>query len=105
VLSKQTITLNGDDKLIQGDIFNEIKEIKKNAQKDIWLFGGAGLISTFLNLDLIDEIRIGINPITIGEGTPLFKEISSRKKFELIKAKIYKSGVVGLYYKPILNIN
>lgn len=103
VFSSQAIALHGNDQLINGDIVNEIKKIKENAKKDIWLFGGAGLISTLLNLNLIDEIRIGINPVVIGSGTPLFREISERKKFELIKTKVYKSGVVGLCYRPVLD--
>lgn len=86
--------------LIKDDIIGAVNSIKENSKKDIWLFGGAGLVSTLVNLDLVDEIRIGINPVVLGEGNPLFKEINSRKTLKLLKTKIYKSGVVGLYYKP-----
>ncbi|MFD2163035.1 dihydrofolate reductase family protein [Paradesertivirga mongoliensis] len=87
--------------VIAESIVKRVNEIKARANKDIWLFGGSGLITTLLNLDLIDEIRIGINPIILGEGTPLFKEIKSRKKLKLLQIKEYQSGVIGLYYETI----
>lgn len=78
-----------------------IQNIRAKAQKDIWLFGGAGLISSLLNLDLVDEIRIGVNPVILGEGNPVFKHIRGAKKLDLIKTKVYQSGVIGLYYRPV----
>lgn len=101
VFSKTLKSTTDNAILINEGTIEAINSIKKNAKKDIWLFGGAGLVSTLLNLDLIDEIRIGINPVVLGQGNPLFKEIKSRKTLKLLKTKIYKSGVVGLYYKPV----
>ncbi|MBX2916897.1 MAG: dihydrofolate reductase [Cyclobacteriaceae bacterium] len=101
VFSKSIQSANGNAVLINDNIVQCIKEIKLNASKDIWLFGGSGLITTLLNLDLIDEIRIGVNPVILGEGNPLFKKILSRKKLNLLKTKEYQSGVVGLYYQTI----
>ena len=101
VFSTQPIPIYSGDTLIQADIVGAIQDIKKKAQKDIWLFGGAGLISSLLNLDLVDEIRIGIYPIILGEGKPLFQDISGVKKLDLLKTKVYRSGVVGLYYRPV----
>jgi Dihydrofolate reductase len=66
--------------------------------------GGAGLISTFLNHDLIDEMRITVNPVVIGGGIPLFKEINNRKNLRLINTRTYRCGVVGLYYEPIRDV-
>lgn len=101
VFSKNIQSVNGNAVLINDNIIQHIKEIKLKARKDIWLFGGSGLITTLLNLDLIDEIRVGVNPIILGEGNPLFKEILSRKKLKLLKTKEFQSGVVGLYYETI----
>lgn len=84
--------------LVHHDITDAVRNIKQNAVKNIWLFGGSGLVSTFLNLDLIDEIRIGINPVILTAGNPLFKAIEERKQLKLINTKRYQSGVVGLYY-------
>ncbi len=101
VFSKTIKNLPGTTTLINDNIREHIGKIKEKAKKNIWLFGGAGLITTLLNLDLIDEIRIGINPIILGEGNSLFKNIISRKALKLIQTKTYKSGVVGLYYEPL----
>jgi len=100
VFSKTLTSVGNNAILINDGIIEAINSIKKNAKKDVWLFGGAGLVTTLLNLDLIDEIRIGVQPVVLGEGIPLFKEIKSKKNFKLLKTKTYKSGVVGLYYKP-----
>ena len=101
VFSTQPITVHPGDNLIQDDIVGAIQNIRAKAQKDIWLFGGAGLISSLLNLDLVDEIRIGVNPVILGEGNPVFKHIRGAKKLDLIKTKVYQSGVIGLYYRPV----
>ncbi|WP_409965676.1 putative protein YyaP [Mycovorax composti] len=104
VFSRQTLPLTGNYTLIQDNIVNEVRKIKESSEKDIWLFGGAGLISTFLNHDLIDEMRITVNPVVIGGGIPLFKEINNRKNLRLINTRTYRCGVVGLYYEPIRDV-
>lgn len=89
----------GDPVVINTDIQQAILDLKKQKGKDIWLFGGAGLISSLLNLNLVDELRIGINPIVLGAGNPLFKAISQHIKLKLLKTSTSKSGVVELRYK------
>ena len=68
------------------------------AFKDIWLYGGASLIKTFIQLGLIDTYRISIHPIALGNGKPLFENLKERLNLKLIKANIFKSGVVQLIY-------
>jgi dihydrofolate reductase len=64
------------------------------------LLGSANLSSTLQALNLIDEYRIMVNPILLGQGIPLFKPTDKRQKMELIKTKVFNSGNVLLYYKP-----
>ncbi|WP_214227800.1 dihydrofolate reductase family protein [Pedobacter sp. B4-66] len=99
VFSKTQTEFEGAPIAISSGIGQVIQDLKKQEGKDIWLFGGAGLISSLLNLNLVDEIRIGIHPIVLGAGNPLFKTISQQIKLKLLKATTGKSGVVGLYYK------
>lgn len=67
--------------VVNKDVVNTVKSIKKEDGKDIWLFGGANLTTMFLNEDLIDEMWLGIVPIVLGGGKALFQNISHRKQF------------------------
>jgi len=86
--------------VIKANIAEEVNRIKAMPGKDIWLFGGASLITDFVNLNLVDEYRLAVHPVVLGGGKPLFKDIATRKELELIKANGSRSGVVSLYYKP-----
>jgi dihydrofolate reductase len=78
-----------------------VSTLKRSPGKNIWLFGGASLITTFVSLDLIDEYRIGLHPVALGAGKPLFKDLAGRINLKLIKTEAYQSGVVTLRYQPV----
>jgi dihydrofolate reductase len=59
--------------IIGGDAADAIRTLKEQPGKDIALFAGAGVVSTFMQLGLLDEYRLILNPIFLGSGTPLFK--------------------------------
>lgn len=84
--------------IINDDIKKNIEKIKHEPGKDIWLFGGASLTSSLLNLDLVDEMSLAIHPIILGSGKPLFSEIKNRIPLNLIDTKTYSSGLVNLVY-------
>jgi len=85
---------------INGDIPTKVSEIKNQEGKDIWLYGGASLIKTFIQHNLIDVYRISVHPIALGNGKPLFEDLKERVNLKLIKTNIFKSGVVQLIYEP-----
>jgi dihydrofolate reductase len=87
---------------ISSDIRNRVAEIKNLEGKDIWLYGGASLIKTFINLGLIDIYRLSVHPIILGSGKPLFENLKERIKLKLIKTYSFKSGVVQLIYEQDL---
>lgn len=91
-----------DDKVnfIHSEIPEKVAEIKRQPGKDIWLYGGAGLIKTFTDLNLIDIYRISVHPIVLGHGKPLFEDLKKRVNLTLIKTNTFKSGVVQLIYEP-----
>jgi dihydrofolate reductase len=60
-----------------------------------------GIVSTLLQLGLIDEYRIIVNPVVLGNGRPLFRGINDKHNLKLLKTKVLGSGVVILYYQPI----
>lgn len=86
---------------INSDISQKVNEIKKQSGKDIWLYGGASLIKTFIQLNLIDIYRISVHPTVLGNGKPLFEDLKERIELKLLKTNVFKSGVVQLIYEPI----
>lgn len=85
---------------ISNDIAGKVAEIKKQGGKDIWLYGGANLIKTFINLRLIDIYRISVHPIALGSGKPLFQNLKGRIALKLTDTRVFDSGVVELVYEP-----
>ena len=91
-----------DDKatFIHSDLAGQVTAIKNRGGKDIWLYGGASLIKTFIQLNLIDRYRISVHPIALGSGKPLFEDLKQRVELKLIETNPFKSGVVQLVYEP-----
>lgn len=80
-------------------IKEEVLELKQQAGKDI-LVGSPSLIVALTQLDLIDEYQLSVQPIVLGSGLPLFKNIKDRINLELLKTKTFGCGAVTLYYEP-----
>lgn len=86
--------------VISCNLVEEVKKIKNEQGKDIWLYGGASLITTFVNLGLVDEYRLSIHPVILGQGKPLFIDIKQRIGLKLVNSRKFSSGVVQLCYHP-----
>ncbi|WP_163360794.1 dihydrofolate reductase family protein, partial [Klebsiella aerogenes] len=65
-------------RMLSGDTPQIVERLKRESTKDIYLFGSADLASGLVDRGLIDEYRIGIAPILLGSGTPLFKQGSQK---------------------------
>jgi dihydrofolate reductase len=85
--------------LASGSPVEEIARLKQQPGQDILAFGGVTLSSTLVQLGLIDEYRLMVNPILLGRGKPLFREPADSQKLELQQSKTFASGVVGLHYR------
>jgi dihydrofolate reductase len=73
--------------LIKGDIESEVRRIKNEPGKDIWLFGGANLTASLLNAGLVDEMSLAVHPIILGSGKLLFSNINNRISLTLTDTK------------------
>jgi len=94
-------TQKGTDKkaiFINDRILEKVNELINKPGKDIWLYGGASLITTFINLGLVDEFRLSVHPVVLGEGKPLFVDIKQRLNLKIVSARTFSSGVVQLIY-------
>ena len=76
-----------------------VEKIRKQKGKDIWLMGGGELGRDFLKADLVDELYLGVVPVLLGEGIPLFPGGFPQRDFELIENKTFSKGLIALKYK------
>lgn len=81
---------------INENILEEVNKLKNEPGKDIWLYGGASLITTFINLRLVDEFRLSVHPVILGEGKPLFIDIKQKLNLKMVNTRTFSSGVVQL---------
>lgn len=100
VFSRTRTQIHTDNQtiFINQNILEEVNKLKTKPGKDIWLYGGASLITTFINLRLVDEFRLSIHPVILGEGKPLFIDIKQRLNLEMVNIRTFSSGVVQLIY-------
>ena len=99
VFSKTMEKANWKNTIInKGNAEEEVLKLKNAPGKDIEIVGGATLASSLISSGLVDEYRILVNPIILGGGKHLFKDLIGKHKLYLTKAKTFKTGVVALHY-------
>ncbi len=84
---------------IQGDLVAEITKLKAQPGQNILIYGSTDLAKTLMEHNLIDEYRLMVYPIVLGEGTPLFKA-GATKTLQLVDTQIFATGVVAHTYTP-----
>lgn len=86
---------------VTSDIADKVNELKAQPGKDIWLYGGASLITSFMNLGLIDSYLLAVHPVILGGGKPLFSDLKDRTNLKLNGAVTSKSGVILVDYEKV----
>ncbi len=100
VISRQDLNL--DDGYILAKSPEEALEIlKKENFENVLVTGGPIINSSFINLNLLDEIMINVEPAVVGKGIGLFYPDDFEKKLSLIDNKTLDNGIVQLYYEVI----
>jgi dihydrofolate reductase len=102
VLSK-TIQETGlhNTQVISGQLKDNINKLKQQEGKNILIFGSPGASQSLLNEGLIDEFWLFVNPIILGQGMPLFKNITGTTKLKFLESKAFTSGVIALHYRKL----
>ena len=85
-------------RLAKGSAEEEVARLKQEPGKDLFIFGSANLTDSLTKQGQVDEYRIGLNPIVLGGGTPMFKPSDERMRLTLLEARPMRSGVVLLRY-------
>ena len=84
---------------VANDLPAEVERLKKENGKNIIAWGGANFASNLIDLGLVDEYRLELNPTLLTNGKSLFNHLDQRKKLKLIASKPLKSGLVVLRYE------
>ena len=85
--------------LVSGEIKTEVEKIRNQPGKEIAVFGGAELLSSLLNIDLVDELSLAICPVLLGKGKSFFPFIERRIEWEVKEVKTYESGLISITYQ------
>lgn len=100
VFSKTIGHIRWNNVRVANDILEEVRELKKEPGNDIMLYGGAGIASSFISENLVDEYHLFINPVVIGKGKTIFNTTKENLKLTLINTTISTIGIVILHYVP-----
>lgn len=98
VFSNSLTSVDKNFTLLSGEIRNIVTAIKKQDGKDIAVYGGANLLSSLLELNLVDELMMSLIPIVLGKGKPMVGKLKQRIYLKLVETKRFASGTVQLIY-------
>ena len=79
---------------------DEILKLKQQPNNNIMIFGSGTIVEQLTNLGLIDEYQLMVNPVILGQGKPLFKNLNDRLHLKLAHTKTFRNGIVLLQYQP-----
>ena len=86
--------------LIKDNVAEEITRLKQQPGKDIGISGSIALVQSLLRENLLDELRLMIHPVVVGNGKRLFENVGDQKALELVDSKTFSTGVLYLAYQP-----
>ena len=99
--SRKLPSLKKSVEFYSGDLKQLVDDILAPHYRNIWLVGGATLCQSFLRLALVDEIRLSIVPVLLGDGLRLFDGSCPEQRWHLKDVVAYKNGFVELLYRKI----
>ena len=85
-------------KIFDGDLDEDIKELKSREGKPILALGGAGFMRSLIATELIDEYHLNMHPVVLGAGLPIFSSVKLPMDLKLIEAKSFPGGIVAHVY-------
>ncbi len=86
--------------LISKNVIEEVRKLKEQTGKDIFIDGSSMLVHTLAENDLVDEYNLHVYPLVLGSGKRLFPE-GKRINLELIESQALPTGVVFQQYRPV----
>ena len=89
-----------ETKVARGDLAAEIDAIKAEPGPDVIVWGGASFAGALAAADLIDEYRLTVQPLVLGQGQGLFDQLPESRHLDLVEATPFPSGIVVQVYRP-----
>ena len=105
VFSRTEKHVRGNGMVVSENLEQEVMRIRDEDGKNIWFCGGADILKTFADLDLIDEYVLTVHPVLLSSGKPLFAGNKRPLNLRLTGKRDLKSGIVILHYKPESRLN
>jgi len=99
-VSRSMTTADWNNTRVVSEPVSELKKLKAETGKSIFIFGSAELADSLLKEGLVDEIRICLVPIILGGGNPHFKPAKQRLPLKLLDSATTAAGAVILRYEP-----
>src|SRR5579864_1505297 len=87
-------------KLIQGDVMEEVRKLKRQPGQDLLLSGSAQLFNALMRENMIDLYRIMLFPVVLGKGKRLFEAGAEQRNLDLKETRQFSKGVTILEYEP-----
>lgn len=102
VLSK-TMSKEGhtNTTVISEHLVENINQIKNRDGRSILIFGSPSASHSLMSHGLVDEFWLFVNPILLGQGTPLFKDVLEITQLNLLESKTFSCGVIALHYSKL----
>jgi dihydrofolate reductase len=85
--------------IISDQLADNINQLKQQEGENILIFGSPRASQSLLNEGLIDEFWLFVNPILLGKGMPLFKDVTGTTPLKLVESKTFDCGVIALHYE------
>jgi dihydrofolate reductase len=98
VFSRTLRRADWNARVVGDDIPGEIARLKQRPDTNHVLFGGPDIVAEFLRYDLIDEFRLFVHPVVLGDGTALLRT-GERRPLTLVEARTFDSAVVHVHYR------
>jgi dihydrofolate reductase len=86
--------------VLKGDMAEEVARLKQEVDGDIVVHGSPQLVQGLVENDLVDELRLMVYPVVLGEGKRLFGQTSDKKPFRLADSRTVGDGVLILTFEP-----
>ena len=101
VSSKLVDPVWGNSTVLQGDVVREVTRLKRELDGELVVFASRALTQTLLEHDLVDEVRLTVYPVVLGDGELLFGELSDQRPLRLLDARMLGDGLAQLQYERV----